>query len=93
MSLLELMTSIFIFISDIGSQSCVVFGKDQKCQTTKDCAPYCQHEIPTCTDGICGCIEGIRRSVSFKKDSIYLGKCCPGCKPHCVLGLCTCPCC
>lgn len=93
MNLLEIMTLIFIFIFDIGSQSFIVLGKDQKCQRAQDCAPSCQLGIPSCSDGICGCIEGIRRSVSFKKDNIYLGKCSCGCKPHCVLGFCTCPCC
>ncbi|KAG5621178.1 hypothetical protein H5410_006396 [Solanum commersonii] len=63
-------TLLWAFIL-LGSQSCVVLGKDQKCQRAQDCAPSCQLGIPTCSDGICGCIGGIR-SVYFKKDNISL---------------------
>lgn len=92
--LLELMILTFILFFYVGLQQCIVLGKDQQCRTSKDCSPdLCIIGYVLCFDGKCVCSDKIRRNVSFKKDNVYMGKCSCGCKPHCVLGLCTCPCC
>ena len=71
----------------------MVLGEDQQCRTTKDYNPHsCKLGFMLCYDRKCVYHVKILRKFSFKKDNIYMGRWSCGCKPHCVLGLWTCPC-